>query len=186
MRTNTEVLAIFTALALGYALPYALIEMFPQALHQILPKPGAWMQKIKIILSIPILLTAVWLGSIWYTQVQTDTYAADTTELDWQPFDAEKIAELNEQGRNIFVDFTADWCLTCQFNERFILKSQNFKDFVKENDVALFVADLTEHQEDFGIALSSYGRDAIPLYVYYHEGNYRILPLFFRVNSLKQ
>ncbi len=186
MRTNAEVMAIFTALALGYALPYALIEMFPQALHRILPRPGAWMQKIKIILSIPILLTAIWLGSIWYTQIKTDTYTADTTELDWQPFDAEKIAELNAAGHNIFVDFTADWCLTCQFNERFILKSQSFKEFVQENDVALFVADLTEHQEDLGIALSSYGRDAIPLYVYYHQGNYRILPLFFRISSLKQ
>ncbi|MBQ7633315.1 MAG: thioredoxin family protein [Alphaproteobacteria bacterium] len=184
MRTNTEVIAIFTALAFGYALPYALIEMFPQALHRILPKPGAWMQKLKIILSIPILITAIWLGSIFYTQIKTDIYTADTTELDWQPFDADKIAELNAKGRNIFVDFTADWCLTCQFNERFILKSQKFKEFVQENDVALFVADLTEHQEDLGTALSSYGRDAIPLYVYYHQGNYQILPLFFRVNSL--
>ncbi len=186
MRTNTEVIAIFTALAFGYALPYALIEMFPQALHRILPKPGAWMQKLKIILSIPILITAIWLGSIFYTQIMTDTYAADTTELDWQPFDAEKIAELNEQGRNVFVDFTADWCLTCQFNERFILKSQRFKEFVQENNVALFVADLTEHQEDLGTALSSYGRDAIPLYVYYHQGKYEILPLFFSVKSLPQ
>ena len=186
MRSNTEIMAIFVALALGYALPYALIEMFPQALHRVLPKPGAWMQKLKIILSIPILLTAIWLGSILYTQVKTDIYEADTTVLDWQPFDADKIAELNEQGRNIFVDFTADWCLTCQFNERFILKSKRFKEFVQENDVALFVADMTEHNEDFGSALISYGRDAIPLYIYYHQGEYQILPLFFRVNSLPQ
>ena len=185
-RTNSEVMAIFCALALGYALPYALIEMFPQALHRVLPKPGAWMHKLKIVLSIPILLTALGLGTILYTQIKTDIYDADTTVLDWHPYDAQKIAELNEQGRNIFVDFTADWCLTCQFNERVILNTERFKKFVTENDVALFVADLTEHNRDYSTALNAYGRDAIPLYVYYHQGKYEILPLFFRVSSLPQ
>jgi len=185
-RTNSEVLAIFTALACGYALPYALIEMFPAALHRILPKPGAWMQKVKYILSVPILLTALWLGSILYTQIKTDIYTADTADLNWQPFDIEKIAELNAQNKNIFVDFTADWCLTCQFNEKIILKSKRFKKFVEQNDVVLFVADLTEHNAEYSAALSAYGRDAIPLYIYYHQGKYEILPLFFRVSSLPQ
>ena len=142
------------------------------------------MQKIKHILSVPILLTALWLGSILYTQIKTDIYDADTTVLSWQPFDAEKIADLNAQGRNIFVDFTADWCLTCQFNEKVILNSARFKKYVEENNVALFVADLTEHNEEYSTALAGYGRSAIPLYVYYHQGKYEILPLFFRISSL--
>lgn len=182
-RSNPEIFAIFSALAVGYALPYALIEMFPQALHRILPKPGAWMQKIKYILSIPILLTSIWLGTVLYNQLRV-TDQTQVSELDWQPFDAAQIAELNAAGENIFVDFTADWCLTCQFNEKVILNTERFKKFVQQNKVHLFVADLTDYNEAYSAALNAYGRDAIPLYVYYHGGNYQILPLFFRISSL--
>lgn len=184
-RTYAEIFAIFTALALGYALPYALIEVFPQALHKVLPKPGAWMQKLKYVLSVPILLTAVWLGAVFYAQV-TDEAETEVSELNWQPFDAEKIEQLNAEKENIFVDFTADWCLTCQFNEKVIINTKRFKKFVQQNNVHLFVADLTEYNEQYSAALSAYGRDAIPLYVYYQNGNYRILPLFFKVGSLSQ
>ena len=186
MRSNIEIFAVFVSLALGYALPYALIELFPQALNRILPKPGKWMRKVKIILSIPILLTAVWLADVWYSQV-TDSYdiIEQDSELKWQPFDAQKIAELNEAKENIFIDFTADWCLTCKFNEKVILSGKHFKSFVTDNNVHLFVADLTEVNEDYYQALSAYGRDSIPLYVYYTGGEYKLLPLFFGIDDLK-
>ena len=186
MRSNIEIFAVFVSLALGYALPYALIELFPQALNRILPKPGKWMRKVKIILSIPILLTAVWLADVWYSQV-TDSYDTieQDSELKWQAFDAQKIAELNEAKENIFIDFTADWCLTCKFNEKVILSGKRFKSFVTDNNVHLFVADLTEINEDYYQALSAYGRDSIPLYVYYTGGEYRLLPLFFGIDDLK-
>ena len=186
MRSNIEIFAVFISLALGYALPYALIEMFPQALNRILPKPGKWMRNVKIILAIPVLLTAVWLADVWVSQI-TDSYAIieNESELKWQPFDAQKIAELNEGKENIFIDFTADWCLTCKFNEKVLLNSNRFKNFVKQNNIHLFVADLTENNEIYHQALSSYGRDSIPLYVYSHNGEYKVLPLFFGIDDLK-
>ena len=189
MRSNVEVFAVFTALALGYALPYALIEMYPQALSRMLPKPGKWMRNIKVILSIPVLLTAVWLGSVWYSQV-TDSYLITdndkNTELNWQPFEPEKIAELNEKNENIFIDFTADWCLTCKFNEKILINTTRFRNFVKQNKVHLFVADLTENNEAYHQALSEYGRDGIPVYIYYSGGEYKILPLFFRISDMEK
>lgn len=188
MRSNIEVFAVFTALALGYALPYALIEMFPQALNRILPKPGKWMNSVKIILAIPVLLTSIWLGSVWYSQV-TDSYSlienSDKGKLDWQPFNAQKINELNDNGENIFIDFTADWCLTCKFNEKVLINTKRFRNFVKQNNVHLFIADLTEDNDKYYQALSAYGRDGIPLYIYYHNGNYKILPLFFSIDDLR-
>ena len=187
MRSNTEVFAVFTALALGYALPYALIEMYPQVISRILPKPGRWMRNVKIILAIPVLLTALWLGGVWYSQI-TDSYTILETENDeklkWLPFDAKKIANLNAKGENIFIDFTADWCLTCKFNEKFLINTKRFKNFVKQNNVHLFLADLTENNEEYHQALSDYGRDGIPLYVYYSNGKHKILPLFFSINDM--
>lgn len=187
MRSNVEIFAVFVALALGYALPYALIELYPQALHNILPKPGKWMHKVKIVLAIPVFLTSVWLAGVWYAQI-TDSYSVleQTTkeELRWQYYDSQKIAMLNEAKENIFIDFTADWCLTCKFNEKFLINTQKFKNFVKQNNVHLFIADLTESNDIYYQALSSYGRDSIPLYVYYHNGEYKILPLFFSTDDL--
>ena len=182
MSGNLEIFAVFTGLAIGYALPYALIEMNPQAVRRIMPKPGAWMHKLQIILSIPLLLTSLWLGSVLYTQIKTNDDAVSA--LNWQPYDADEIAELNAAHENIFIDFTADWCLTCQFNHKIILDTDRFANFVTQNNVHLFVADITEHNPQYNTALQSYGRDSIPLYVYYHGGNYEILPLFFRISNL--
>jgi len=186
MRSNAEIFAVFISLALGYALPYALIEMYPQTLNRILPKPGQWMRKVKVVLAIPVLLTAIWLADVWVSQI-TDSYAIieNDSELKWQPYNPQTVAELNDKKENIFIDFTADWCLTCKFNEKVLLNSKRFKNFAKQNNVHLFVADLTENNEVYHQALSSFGRDSIPLYIYYSDGEYRILPLFFGINDLR-
>lgn len=184
MHGHYELYGVFTALALGYALPYALIELYPQAISRMMPKPGKWMQRVKIILSVPILLTVFWLTSVWIKQILPTTGSATEYMLKWQPYDAETIAELNEKGENIFIDFTADWCLTCKFNENILINTARFKKFVQDNHVHLFMADLTEYNDDYNEALNFYGRDGIPLYVYYKNGSYKILPLFFSISDL--
>ncbi len=185
LQSNSHIFAIFTALALGYALPYALIELFPQALSKIMPKPGAWMRKVKLVLSIPILLTALWL--LWVLAAQLQTSAAkNNADVEWQPYNAEKVAELAGQNQNIFIDFTAKWCLTCQFNKKFLLNGEKFQNFVKQNNVHLFRADMTENNDVYDAALATYGRDGIPVYIYYRNGAYRILPVFFSPDDLVQ
>ena len=184
MQSTFATYTIFIALALGYALPYALIELYPNTLHHILPKPGKWMHTVKIILAIPVLLTGIWLSSICYTQTVGTFGTAEQSSLLWQPYDADAIAELNSRKENIFIDFTADWCLTCKFNEKIILNSRRFQDFVAQNNVHLFIADLTDDNEIYSAALNAYGRDSIPLYIYYNNGKYYILPLFFSISDL--
>lgn len=187
MRSDYEVLAVFTTLAFGYALPIALIELFPQAVNRIMPKPGKWMKNVKIILAIPILLTSVWLSTVWYEQIYSETQNLNNTEigeLNFQPFNPQEIAQISSDGGNVFVEFTADWCLTCKFNEKFLINTERFKDFVKKNNIHLFIADLTEHNELYSQALAEYGRDSIPLYIYYSNGSYKILPLFFSISDM--
>ena len=53
---------VFLALSLGYALPFALAGLFPKAIHKVLPRPGKWMDLLKKIFAIPVLLTCLWLG----------------------------------------------------------------------------------------------------------------------------
>lgn len=184
MQNNLQIYAVFAMLALGYALPYALIELFPTALGRVLPKPGKWMQTVKYVLSVPLLLTMLWLLGILATQLNL-TEPKETAELNWQPYDEEQISEAVANGERVFIDFTADWCLTCQFNEKILLNTERFKRFAAEKNVKLFRADLTEDNEEYTAALNAYGRDGIPVYVYYVDGKYEILPLFFSIGSLK-
>jgi thiol:disulfide interchange protein DsbD len=187
MQSNEVIFAVFTALALGYALPYAAIEAYPNALIGKLPRPGKWMRTVKIILAIPMLLTAIWLFSVLLKQTgETEnnrTIAAD--ELNWQTYNAEQITLLVAQNEKVFIDFTADWCLTCRFNDKLLLQSDKFKNFVKEENIYLFKADMTEYDESYEAALATYERDSIPAYIYYHNGSYKVLPLFFGISDFK-
>jgi thiol:disulfide interchange protein DsbD len=63
------VIGIFTALGLGFALPFILLGLWP-AMHRLLPKPGAWMVRLKQLLALPMYAAAVWL--IWVLAQQVD------------------------------------------------------------------------------------------------------------------
>lgn len=86
---------------------------------------------------------------------------------DWQRFDENLIPPLLEQGRVIFVDVTADWCITCQFNKHNILLSGQAVQLFNDWDVALMQADWTRYDEDITHYLHKHQRAGIPLYVVY-------------------
>ena len=184
LHNNLETFAIFSSLAIGYALPYALIELYPQILGKILPKPGKWMQTIKYILSIPILITVIWLSTVFLKQINF-VELKNSNELNWQEYNQVEIDNLIKENKLIFINFTADWCLTCKFNDYMILKSKQFKNFVEDNNVFLFKVDMTETNLDNYDILNYYERDSIPLYILYKNGEPKILPLFFDINDLK-
>lgn len=183
MQTDLEMYAVFLALALGYALPFVLAETHPQLLQKILPKPGAWMNKLKTILALPILLTCIWLSCVLVAQLYSHD-GLNKNNLNWREYSADEVQQEIFAGKKVFIDFTAEWCLTCMFNEKTRLNSNKFANFVRDNKVELFKADLTESNEEYNDALSSYGRDGIPVYVYYENKTYRILPIFFDIDDI--
>jgi thiol:disulfide interchange protein len=67
----------------------------------------------------------------------------------------------------VFVDFTADWCLSCQVNERMALSSPSVIDRFKEKGVVPLKADWTSYDPEITRALRSHGRNSVPLYVLY-------------------
>lgn len=164
---------MFLSLSLGYALPFALLEFFPSLMKKIMPKPGIWMVRLKYILSIPIVLTILWLSWIFYHQI-----SVRNTQDVWENYSAQAFYEAIENGDAVFVDFTAKWCLTCLLNEKTVLYSEEFIKTAKENEVRLFKADWTNQSDDIFFALKTYGRSSVPLYVYYPQSsqNYVILP----------
>ena len=95
----------------------------------------------------------------------------------WVPFSKEKVAELRAQGRAVFIDFTATWCITCQVNKRVALNQQEVLRRFKELQIVRMKADWTVKDPAITEALAAFGRNGVPLYVFYPVGaEAQILP----------
>jgi thiol:disulfide interchange protein DsbD len=89
----------------------------------------------------------------------------------WQPWSPEAVHAALAQGRPVFVDFTAAWCLSCKVNERVALGTDAVKQAFTEKNVALFQADWTHPNTDIANELQKYNRDGVPLYLLYSPKN---------------
>ena len=96
----------------------------------------------------------------------------------WEPWSAEAVSRYQAQGRPVFVDFTASWCLSCQVNERVALNQPEVQRAFAERKVVLLRADWTRHDEAITQALTALGRSGVPAYALYLPGETspRLLP----------
>src|SRR6266487_3486708 len=89
----------------------------------------------------------------------------------WQPFTPERLQGELEQGRSVFVDFTAAWCLTCKFNEASVLESSAVREAFQRRGVVKLKADWTNGDPVITKLLQQFGRPGVPLYVLYPGKN---------------
>lgn len=95
---------------------------------------------------------------------------AGSDSIDWKPFSIKALDEQLASGKTVFVDFTADWCLTCKVNESsFINVPPVIKKFHELNVVALR-ADWTRQDAQISQLLQKFGRSGVPLYVIFPAG----------------
>ncbi len=91
-------------------------------------------------------------------------------EAGWEPWSAARVAELSAQGRPVFVDFTAAWCVTCQLNKRTTLSRPEVVADFQARRVALLRADWTRRDADISAELTRLGRSGVPVYALYAPG----------------
>lgn len=231
-------IAVFLALGLGLALPYLTLAAAPQ-LAQALPKPGAWMVRLKQVFSFAMFGTVVWLAWVVSLQagsqgvlilgiafvlaafaawlfglaqekggarplqiaavvaflaalaplttlktVAAPSFAGSVTK---EPYDEARIAALQAEGTPVFIDFTAAWCVTCQYNKRVVLDTAEGQALFARTGTVFMVADLTNPDPVITAAIERQGRSGVPLYLYYNgEGETEILPQILTLDRLEE
>ncbi len=119
---------------------------------------------------IAALLVAIMGLAIAWPETKPVGSTVTRAEEGWVPFSAKKIAELRAEKKPIFVDFTATWCITCQVNKRVALNREDVIQRFKELGVVRMKADWTVQDPEITRALAEFGRNGVPLYVFYPAG----------------
>ena len=86
-------------------------------------------------------------------------------------YSPEKLAQLRSEGKAVFINVTADWCITCKVNEQIVLGTQEFEDAVILNDVSYIIADWTSYDPEISTLLAQYRRTGIPLYLLFPKNS---------------
>ncbi|HUR89661.1 MAG TPA: thioredoxin family protein [Ramlibacter sp.] len=88
----------------------------------------------------------------------------------WQPWEPGRVEQVVSSGQPVFVDFTAAWCVTCQFNKRTVFSRADVMGDFAAKKVALLRADWTRRDPAITAALAQLGREGVPVYVFYSPG----------------
>ncbi|WP_325059290.1 protein-disulfide reductase DsbD family protein [Vitreimonas sp.] len=102
----------------------------------------------------------------WRPLVGAETRALLTSE----PWSVARVEALRAEGRGVFVNFTAAWCVTCKVNEAAALTTPAVAQAFADHNVAYLVGDWTNRDEDIAAALADNGRAGVPLYLYFPPG----------------
>ena len=220
-QSGPVIFAVFAAIAAGMSAPFVLLAAQPGWM-KFLPKPGAWMERVKQGTGFLLLGTMLWLlfsvghglgpdGVVWtgalllvlgaacWVQGSFNTLVA-SDRVRWasraailaivlggggwcldqiahskapvaadQTF-AVQLDNALKTGRTVFVDFTAEWCVSCKVNERGVLDSDPVQKALHEQNAVFLKADFTTKSDDISRLLQQFNAPSVPLYVIYPAG----------------
>jgi thiol:disulfide interchange protein DsbD len=119
-------------------------------------------------LSIALLAVGIWAIGPNITHEKAAPTAAESAL--WQAWEPGRVEQLTAQGQSVFVDFTAAWCVTCQYNKKTTLADASVLADMAAKNVTLLRADWTRRDPAVTAALAQLGRNGVPVYVFYKAG----------------
>ncbi|WP_263068105.1 protein-disulfide reductase DsbD family protein [Enterobacter huaxiensis] len=207
---------IFFAMGIGMSLPWLLVAAWP-GLAQKLPRPGRWMNVVRVALGLMMLGSSLWLLSLlgvhigilpvitlvvvlilalllatawryrWQTALRAGALAfvaagavafvtasgGDNSRHDrvnWQPLSEQAIARAQAENKRVFVDVTADWCVTCKANKYNVLLRDDVQDALSAPDVVALRGDWSRPSASISQFLTTRGSAAVPFNQIYGPG----------------
>jgi len=97
----------------------------------------------------------------------TDSFKESPNGIAWQRWSPEAVAKARGEGRPVIVDFTADWCLTCQVNKKTSIEIPSVRAKLKESNAAALLGDYTHFPENISAELNRFNRAGVPLVLVY-------------------
>ena len=141
-------------------------------------KPGtAFIREVAVIILSVIVLFSLWFAGIAaeYERAAVATFNArlqeKVTEDGWFRYTPALIDEFKKAKRTVFIDITADWCLTCKANEAAVLDDDDFIRAMDSLNVALVKADWTRETPEVNALLQSMEKSGVPAYAIYPAGD---------------
>jgi thiol:disulfide interchange protein DsbD len=127
---------------------------------------------VLIITIIIIIISAIYLLKFEPVQKNNDSSQniAHIEKDGWEKFSLEKLDQYKVEGKPVFIDFYAEWCLTCKVNEKLVLFTKEVNDNFKKYEVKLLYADYTTNDPTVSKMLQNFERAGVPLYVLYIPG----------------
>ncbi|QMR75070.1 protein-disulfide reductase DsbD [Enterobacter sp. RHBSTW-00175] len=207
---------IFLAMGIGMSLPWLFVVAWP-GLAQRLPRPGRWMNVVRVMLGLMMLGSSLWLLSLlvahigtlpvitlgvvlililllataWRYRWQTALRAGALTivvagavafvtgsggenprrdRVNWQPLSEQAIARALAENKRVFVDVTADWCVTCKANKYNVLLRDDVQDALSAPDIIALRGDWSRPSASISQFLTTRGSAAVPFNQIYGPG----------------
>lgn len=213
---------IFLMLGVGMSLPWLFVALVPKT-ALLLPKPGRWMNTLKVILGMMMLASSLWLATLlsvhlgeaasqivmlaltaaalvlfalkgqkssplfWLVVIALSAFGGYQTRgllnaspdavaqnvvqaIPWQPLSEEAIQQGLAQGKRVFVDISADWCVTCKVNEHRVLNQPDVIAALRQPDVVALRGDWSQPSAFIAEFLAKRNRYAIPFNAAYGPG----------------
>ena len=134
--------------------------------------------KMTKILAVMLFALAIFL-TIWNEKNR------DTDDL-WEAYSKERLSMLLENEDSVFINLTADWCITCLVNEQMVLKTNDFSDILNKKNIIYLKADWTKYNPEITELLNDYNRSGVPLYLFYPSGEAEpiILPQILKISDM--
>ena len=115
-----------------------------------------------------LLWLAAGYGGLIESSPPVDSAAATNTNAQpgalWQPWSEQRVQQALAAGQPVFVDYTAAWCVTCQFNKKTVLSTEDFLTAMRARNVLLLRADWTRSDPAITASLNALGRNGVPMY----------------------
>jgi thiol:disulfide interchange protein DsbD len=130
-----------------------------------------WQKNLWMALAFICGLALIFISAWAPVQTSGQSFSNNEKGIAWQNFSSELIENSLLKKKAVFIDFTAAWCLTCQVNDRLVFTDKNVQALFSELGIAAIKADWTNQDQAITKALEGYGKNSIPLYVYYAAGS---------------